>query len=179
VASALVANRVHSAVHAIMSQGSPPPEMIGRLNHFIYDSFADLGIFVTLLAMQFDLANGQACYCGAGHPPALLHRRNGDDMVALESAHLPIGVADNIFIGEPMRTVPLGPGDAVWLYTDGLMELRDARGEILGVHGLSQRLKSLDTSVPHPGLAERALAALLADFESPDDDITLVAAIVK
>lgn len=179
VASALVANRVHSAVYAIMGQGSPPAEMIGRLNRFIYDAFSDLGMFVTLFGMQLDLERQSACYCGAGHPPALLVRRGGGEVVPLESAHLPIGVAPNIFVDEPMRFVDLAPGDVLWLYTDGLMELRDGQGDILGVAGLTERLKRVDVSHPAPGLAARVVQAIVEEFEKPDDDITLLVAAIK
>jgi sigma-B regulation protein RsbU (phosphoserine phosphatase) len=136
-------------------------------------------MFVTLFGMQFDLEAGTACYCGAGHPPALLRRGASSEVVHLESAHLPIGVAANVFLGEPMKNVELAPGDIIWLYTDGLMELRSSGREILGIAGLAQRVKDFDTGPLRPGLAERFLGSVLADFESPEDDITLVVAAIK
>lgn len=173
VASALVANRVHSAVYAIMNQGSPPPQMIARLNRFIHDSFVDLGIYVTLFALQLDPQAGSACYCGAGHPPALLKRAATGQVTQLQSQHLPLGVAPDVFVGEPASRVQVAPGDTIWVYTDGLIELQTSEQQMLGVQGLAERVKGFDVSDPQMGLAESCLQSILGDFESPDDDLTL------
>ena len=179
VASALVANRVHSAVYAIMHEGATPANMIERVNRFAYESFAELGMFVTMFAMELDLEAGQACYCGAGHPPALLHEADSGDLVPLESTHLPIGVAANIFVGEPTQTIAIAPGDTIWLYTDGLIELRGSDGEMMGQAGLIERLTALGKVEARPGAAGKFLDSVLADYGSPEDDVTVVLAVVK
>jgi PAS domain S-box-containing protein len=179
VASALVANRVHSAVYAIMSQGAPPPEMIERLNRFVYESFSELGIFVTLFGMELNLEAGEAYYCGSGHPPALLRKADTGRVLPLRSAHLPIGVAAHAFMGEPMEHVEIAPGDTVWLYTDGLIEIRNRAEEMLGVNGLTERVRSFDVADPQPGLAAACLEQILADQDEPEDDVTLLVAAIR
>ena len=180
IASALVANRAHSAVHAIMSQGTPPPVMIERLNRFIYESFADLGVFVTLFGMQLDLEVGRACYCGSGHPPAMLRRGGTGEIIPLRSAHLPIGVAASAFLDEePMQYVDIAPGDVIWLYTDGLVELRDRVGNMLGQAGLTERVRRTGMPEAAPGSAGKFLEAVLADNAPPEDDLTVVLIVLK
>ena len=179
IASALVASRVHSTAYAIINQGAPPTEMIERLNRFIYRSFSDLGIFVTLFGMQFDLLAGTVCYCGAGHPPALLRKAGRGEIVQLRSAHLPIGVEANVFMGEPMKHVDIARGDILWLYTDGLVEMRNPAGEMLGTKGLVERLASFSMTDPNPGVAERCLQEILDEQDPPEDDVTLVLAAIK
>ena len=178
VASALVANRFHSAVYAIMHEGSPPQEMIQRLNRFIYEKFSDLGVFVTLFAVRLDLPAGRLCYCGAGHPPGLLKRARTGRVDKLPSQHLPIGVAASPFLGEPDGQVEIAPGDVLWLYTDGLMELRREPEGILGVEGLVGHLQGCDLSDPSPGMARRCMDAVLGEDSEPEDDITLLTAAV-
>ncbi len=179
IASALVANRVHSAVYTILNQGSAPSEMIRRLNRFIYDSFSDLGLFVTLFVMRMDLPAGSVCYCGAGHPPALLRKGRTGQVRRLESQHLPVGAAKEVFMGQPEEYADIAPGELIWVYTDGLMELQDAQERMLGVRGLIRRLGDVDASAARPGLAEERLGAILADHAVPQDDLTLVAAAVR
>jgi len=179
IAPALVANRVHSAVYAIMSQGAPPPEMIERLNRFVYESFSELGIFVTLFGMELNLEAGEAYYCGSGHPPALLRKADTGRVLPLRSAHLPIGVAAHAFMGEPMEHVEIAPGDTVWLYTDGLIEIRNRAEEMLGVNGLTERVRSFDVADPQPGLAAACLEQILADQDEPEDDVTLLVAAIR
>ena len=74
------------------------------------------------------------------------------------------------------QTVTLAPGDALLLYTDGLVEARDAAGEEWGYPRL------LAAADRHRGLPARALlAAVLADHRAwsatpdvPADDVTLL-----
>lgn len=179
IAPALVANRMHSAVYAIMNQGSPPVQMIDRLNRFLHDSFAELGIFATLFALQLDLDAGAACYCGSGHPPALLKRAASGQVVQLQSQHMPLGVAANVFVGEPATRVRIDGGDTVWIYTDGLVELGGPEAEPLGIEGLIRRLDAVDTSAPETGLAERCLQGFMRDLPAPADDVTLCVVAVR
>jgi sigma-B regulation protein RsbU (phosphoserine phosphatase) len=134
---------------------------------------------VTLFAMQFDLLAGTVCYCGAGHPPALLRKAGTGEIVQLRSAHLPIGVEANVFMGEPMNHVDIARGDILWLYTDGLVEMRNPAGEMLGTKGLVKRLASFRMTDPIPGVAERCLREILDEQDQPEDDVTLVLAAIK
>ena len=172
VASALVANRVHSSIVSLLGQGHTPVEMIRSLNRFVYHSFSDLGLFVTLLVMRFDFEAGQVCFCGAGHPPALLRR--GDDVKRLTSRHLPVGVVEDIFSDEPQTTCEVQPGDLIWIYTDGLMELRCGSDRMLGVKGLEEALRDLDVGDVDLSLTDRSLRNILSRGAAPNDDVTLV-----
>jgi len=179
ISSALVANRVHSGIYALLDQDVAPAEMVRRLNAFVYESFSDLGLFVTLLALRLDLPAGSGLYCGAGHPPALLRRGETGRMETLNSQHLPIGVEADAFMGERESRVDVAPGDLIWLYTDGLMELRCRENRMLGVEGLMDRLGGIDASEARPGMVEAALRRILGQRERPCDDITLVGAAVR
>jgi len=172
VASALVANRVHSEIISLLGQGHTPTEMVGSLNRFVYHSFSGLGLFVTLLVMRFDFQAGQACFCGAGHPPALLRR--GDEVSHLTSRHLPVGVVEDIFSDEPQTTCQVQPGDLIWIYTDGLMELRSGSDRMLGVEGLADALRDMDVGEIDQGLADQSLRSILSRGGAPSDDVTLV-----
>ncbi|MCY0956587.1 PP2C family protein-serine/threonine phosphatase [Streptomyces sp. H27-H5] len=63
-----------------------------------------------------------------GHPPPLLLR--GDRVVALEVAHPapPLGLAELVDSGYTAQSFAFEPGDVLLLYTDGVIEARDASG---------------------------------------------------
>ncbi|WP_217913913.1 SpoIIE family protein phosphatase [Miltoncostaea marina] len=119
-----------------LSQHRPEPaDVVGELNDLMCPRLAD-GALVTLVLTVVDTARGELRWCCAGHPPPLLVGAGGT-MRALEDPCPPCGV----FPGERYRqsTEPFGPGDALVLYTDGLIEARRRLREF-GEDGLRRAL---------------------------------------
>ena len=85
----------------------------------------------------------------AGHPPAILIRRDGAVRFVDVPSGLPLGIGDDF----SETTVAWGTGDRLLLYTDGLSEARDAGGEFLQLLDAAARLGS--------GTIEDALTGLL------------------
>jgi serine phosphatase RsbU (regulator of sigma subunit) len=73
------------------------------------------------------------------------------------------------------RTVRLAAGDTLLLYTDGVIEARDAAGADYGIDRLAQLAASADRR-PH-ALLRACLADLTAFRQAAgaDDDVTVVA----
>lgn len=93
----------------------------------------------------------------AGHPLPLL--RTGDaGSRTVGVVGRPLGIEDDCSFVE--ETVPLGPGAAVVLYTDGATEARDDQGRQLGDEGL---LRLLEDAPPD---AEGVVAAVTAGVEA-------------
>ena len=86
--------------------------------------------FMTAMCVALDPATGRASVVGAGHPPLLVARSGGQTESILSSAP-PLGLLER---SEFLETkVDLAPGDAFFLYTDGLYG---------GGHGENPRLSS-------------------------------------
>ena len=87
--------------------------------------------FVTGVIAELDVRSGWWRWVTCGHPPTLLLRR-GRVVKALDSivgAPLGLGLlAERLEIGQER----LEPGDRLVLYTDGVVEARDADGEFFG-----------------------------------------------
>lgn len=58
------------------------------------------------------------------------------------------------------RTVHLAPGQALLLYTDGITEARDGKGELFGDHALSDHL-TRHAAACGPSVSALALMGLL------------------
>ncbi|MFJ3908159.1 PP2C family protein-serine/threonine phosphatase [Streptomyces vinaceus] len=77
---------------------------------------------------------------GGGHPPTLAVRADGTvESVSTTGGQL-IGLLPNPQFVQ--ATTRLAPGDALLLYTDGLIEARTADGSMLGEEGLARHLST-------------------------------------
>ncbi|MFI6846640.1 SpoIIE family protein phosphatase [Kitasatospora sp. NBC_00085] len=138
------------------------------------DAAADgLGVAVFATAVHLHLAptpdgSWQAAWSNAGHPPPLLLPADGPPrFLDADEADVPLCVAP----AEPRHTyrTPIGPGDTVLLYTDGLIEVP---GENLAT-GLARLATAAEQAhdLPLHALLDR----LLAEVPDARDDIALIA----
>lgn len=90
--------------------------------------------FVTALYATVDANNKMLYFASAGHPQGIILREKGGLIEPLESRGLCMGIMDNVTYEE--NALKLSPGDRIIYYTDGLTELRDSKGRMLGTRGL-------------------------------------------
>jgi len=118
--------------------------------------------FMTAMCIALDPATGHGGVVGAGHPPLLVFRHDGNTQ-SVASVAPPLGLIKRAEFTE--TPIDLHPGDAFLLYTDGI--LRWAKDER---HRLTpqQLEKILGPSVPS---AEALLQQVLAQT-APEDSAT-------
>ena len=97
-------------------------------------SAAPLEEFVTAVLAEIDPAAGSLTIYNCGHPPPLVlspaeQGRLKVTPVDVPAPALPLRLMSLGDTSGAERTVPLQPGDALLLYTDGVTEARDARRE--------------------------------------------------
>ncbi|MGA9761500.1 MAG: SpoIIE family protein phosphatase [Gaiellaceae bacterium] len=130
-----------------------PGAFLAAVNEVVLEE-VELGKFVTMIYMKVDPARTELVCASAGHPRPRLLRADG----TVES--LPVGgLALGIVGGQSYDEIriPYAPGDAVVLYTDGVIEARRER-ELYGTPRLDDFLHR------HAHLGARELAdAVLAD----------------
>ena len=171
VPAALVASMLKMCFLAQREQAKDPARVLAGFNLMLRDVL--VGQYVTAACAAIDLLLGTVTYAGAGHPPALLLRENGELVKLAENG---------LFIGPfPEATytsvsVSFGGGDKLLLYTDGVVEATAADGEQFGQERLIDFLRAgkhlaprrfvddLFTKVSR-GLQEDDLTAVLATFE--------------
>jgi phosphoserine phosphatase RsbU/P len=89
--------------------------------------------FVTALLLETTPSGGLALI-SCGHPAPLLVGADGPGRFVELPASLPLGLAEDRY---EARTLTWAAGDRLLLYTDGLSEARNRRGEFLSVLGLA------------------------------------------
>jgi sigma-B regulation protein RsbU (phosphoserine phosphatase) len=124
--------------------GPPPAAAISYANRYFF-SRRNRGHFMTLFALIYRPDTRTLDYLSAGHPP-LLHRRGAAIQLLGEGDQIPLGVLrdyayqNNVYNAEE--------GDIFVLYTDGIVEARDARGHEFGLDRLRELTERGPTESP-------------------------------
>jgi sigma-B regulation protein RsbU (phosphoserine phosphatase) len=174
VPAALVASMVKVAVSSHMDVGAEPGKVIAGLNSTLCRQAE--GQYASAVYVFLDQARGIGCYSAAGHPPLLLWHRATQTLLELNERGLLLGVRPTEEY--PQTEFPLGPGDRLLVYTDGLVEAVNARSEEFGEAHLGEFIAT-HQDLPAEQFAERLLDKVLGwpqngSTRAQADDITVV-----
>lgn len=173
IGSALVANRIYSETTAHLRGGMPFLEMFGELNRFLIEDLAGSGMFVTLAAARIHVDRRRMVFAGAGHPPAMLARR-GQVPLMLESRSMILGALPDAVDVSATLELQLQPDDRLVLYTDGITEVFNSRGQMLGISGVQEIVRQT-SSLPAEEMKQGILDGVAAWREGPPtDDVSLM-----
>ncbi len=148
-----------------------PAQVIEYVNtHFF--TRKNRGKFVTAIAMSYDPDTKTLCYACAGHPYGYIKR--GNTLIRLDQGEdIPIGVLKEYEWSN--HEVKLMHHDIIFVYTDVVLETRNAQHEEFGFGRLEQTLLDAE-ACPHCLVDD--VAEALTDFNESDelcDDLTLCA----
>jgi phosphoserine phosphatase RsbU/P len=170
VPAALIAAMMKMAVQSIVPCVHSPGDVLQGLNRMLSGQAPDQ--FVTAAYLFIDSQNYTARYSAAGHPPLLLSRAG--TLHRIESNGLVFGVTPRPEY--PVIDIAIRPGDRLLLYTDGVIESENAKGEPFGGTKLEEVV--LDCRMYAPSeLTNKLLTEIRAwqpTSNSQQDDITLV-----
>jgi PAS domain S-box-containing protein len=173
IGSALVANRIYTETMALLQANTPLDEVLRELNRFFLETIGGTVFMFTVAAARIDYGGRRMVFAGAGHPPAMLVAP-GKEPRQLESQNMVLGALGNAMSTTPVSEVALEPGDRVVLYTDGITDVFDARGEMLGVEGVQKFVRET-SSLPLVEMKHGILARVAEWREGPPtDDVSLV-----
>ncbi len=166
----------HSLAHTYPGPPAPPGHMLEYVNRHLAARYtAQSDTFVTAFYGIYDPAQRTLTYASAGHNPPRLKRCADGTLGLLDGAGgLPLGIALEMTYRE--QTCRFIPGDQLVLYTDGITEAQNERGELFGLARLDKALA--DCASDASDLLESVLAAL-KDFTGSHpihDDRTLLVA---
>lgn len=155
--------------------------LIRQLNDSFLQGATDAR-FATVFLLSHYAKTGELLFTNAGHLPPLWYRAASGEWTFMQEetpystaiADLPLGMIPGTIYTQ--TAVQLGTDDLLLLYTDGVSEAENSRGDQLGL----DRLLEIARGLPH-GSADAAGQALLdavAKFRGempPGDDETVVA----
>jgi len=171
VAAALIASMVKVAVFNGADRGHSPAEIVQELNRTL--SKEAPGQLASAVYVELNQAGNLATYTAGGQPAPLLWRRGEQRIDPLDSAGLLLGVRREELYED--NTVHFAKGDRLLIYSDGLTEAENRKGESFGdavLPGFFVAKQNLSAEA----FAETLLQSVLAwsGEDSQADDITFV-----
>ncbi|MFE1249691.1 SpoIIE family protein phosphatase [Streptomyces sp. NPDC058735] len=121
VRAAAVMGQLRTAVRAYARLDLPPHEVLQLLDGLAAE--IDANQIATCAYAVHDPNEGKLVYASAGHLPILVRDENGTVLRAAEPIGPPLGTGGWVHAS---GSIALGPGSTAVLYTDGLVERRDA-----------------------------------------------------
>ncbi len=171
ISAALLGSLLQGALDLQLRSGLATTEALAKANRFICER-TQSNRFVTLFLFSLD-RQGKGHYVGAGHNPhnpAYLYRRQTGTIEELRSPNLVLGAFDRV----DYSATP-GEGDILVVYSDGLTEAENLKGDMFG----ERRLIDLIQAQANKG-AGALQKIILDDVEAfteshaQTDDITLL-----
>lgn len=175
VQSGMVTTAAKASLHTLVSLGvNTPSGLLAGMNNAI-QATARQTLLMTCLIASIDLSAGTITIANAGHNfPVML--RPGTDAELLETvAGFPLGFERDAQY--PQTCTPFHPGDALFLYTDGIVESANEAGEEFGYQRLLELLargRTVPPSLLHDYLLDEVTAFTGSD--AFDDDVTTLVA---
>ena len=126
--------------------GGTPAEILKYANNRICDKNEE-GLFVTVWLGILDLRTGKLICANAGHEFPALCRNGKFELFQDEHGFVVGGFEDEEYTDYEIQ---LSPGDKIFVYTDGVPEATDAKGEMFNTDRMTESLnKHRDLSPEH------------------------------
>ncbi|MEU0666347.1 SpoIIE family protein phosphatase [Streptomyces lavendulocolor] len=142
-------------------------------NNYLTRNHIRQGYFATMFFGVLDPLTGNLVYINGGHNPPVLVSGEGKDPVLLEPTGPAVGVIpDGTF---SLGYAQIGPGDTLFVYTDGVTEARSMSGRFFGD---DQMLAELARAAVRGEELLDHMDGVLSEFVGPSeqsDDITMMA----
>jgi phosphoserine phosphatase RsbU/P len=173
VPSAIFMARAHALIIAEADSAISPGEVLRRVNKHITRLEKAIQ-FVTALYGVLDTQTGEFSYARAGHEPPLLLHDDGDVHRLPHQPGMALGLWENITLDEYSLFLP--KGSLLVLYTDGMTDCRNPKGEPFGLERIRKTMTALVNLSAQEG-CDQLFEALMnyQDGSKQDDDVTLVA----
>jgi serine phosphatase RsbU (regulator of sigma subunit)/anti-sigma regulatory factor (Ser/Thr protein kinase) len=139
VPAALVMATTRSILKAAAERLPSPGQVLERVNDVLHPDIPPK-MFVTCLYAVLDPSTGHLQYANAGHD--VPYQRHGGDVVELRATGMPLGLMPGMLYEE--KEAWLKQGDAVLLYSDGLVEAHNPQREMFGFPRLKEEMASHD-----------------------------------
>lgn len=174
VPAALFMAVTRTMIKAEAVKGSAPDRCLSEANRILCME-NEFSMFITAFCGVLDVGTGEVVYSNGGHKLPFLVRGGAE----VESLPATDGIALGVLEGESLYsvgTVKLGPGDTIFLYSDGVTEAWNRHLELYTDRRLAEVLSGVGGGVPRD-----AVEAVLGDVEAfsegvpQADDMALLA----
>jgi sigma-B regulation protein RsbU (phosphoserine phosphatase) len=172
IPAALVASMVKVAFSAQVDHADDPARVLASMNQILCRHLEHA--YVTAVYAVVNTDRQSITIANAGHPPALLRRRDGTSLVEHDHGVMLGFFPDAVYTST--EVAPFATGDRLLLYSDGVLEARDRAGQFFDGDRVARWLSDFEHTSAEQ-FAEAALAELTQWTGGGfDDDVTFVIA---
>jgi sigma-B regulation protein RsbU (phosphoserine phosphatase) len=170
IPAALIASMVKVAFSAQVDHADDPARVLASMNQILCRHLERA--YVTAVYAVVNTDRQTITIANAGHPPALLHRRDATSLVPHDHGVMLGFFPDAEYTNT--EVAPFAPGDRLLLYSDGVLEARDRAGQFFDGDRVARWLSDIEHTSAEQ-FAEAALGALTRWTGGGfDDDVTFV-----
>jgi len=172
VPAALMSSMLQASLRTQALREPSVVAILENINTLVYRS-TTVHQFATFFLARLDEITLRLDFSNAGHNHPVVFRRSGAREM-LERGGVVVGILEDARFEQ--GTVSLEPGDRLVLYTDGVTEAANPRGELFGEERLYELVASLPPGLTCEQVTDRILAGVRAHLDGRDagDDITLM-----
>lgn len=167
LASALVTIPISMVFYDLSERDMALPELVHTLDLQLR-KLLPVSMFFAAVTCELDRARGTLTVINGGAPPVIVRRADGT-LEHLESDQPPLGIAPS---PPSVTVVPVAPGDRIYTFTDGLSEIANPDGALLGVEGVCAVLATRSGEDAFAALCDAWREHANAD-QTFDDDLSI------
>jgi serine phosphatase RsbU (regulator of sigma subunit) len=151
---------------------SSPGEVLSRVNETLFARIP-ANMFVTCFYCILDPKSASLSYANAGHDLPYVLRGSGGECEELRARGMPLGIMPGMSYEE--KETILNSGEAALLYSDGLVEAHNPKGEMFGFPRLRELVAEHAAEEGSLGdFCLEKLYAFVGEGWEQEDDITLL-----
>lgn len=148
-----------------------PAKALETLNNLVGKN-VNKNMFITMFYGVYDYRKGKLTFSSAGHEPGYIYRYEEDVFEEIDTKGLVLGVRqDNTYFE---KTVDLKENDMIFIFTDGVSELRKHDETFIDMNDIFQMLREMKDN--HPQDTVQYLYETLTRMQSNlrKDDLTML-----
>jgi sigma-B regulation protein RsbU (phosphoserine phosphatase) len=172
VSAGMLMTSLQTAFHTLVPESNSPLNVLERINR-LYIHNIKFTTFVTIFFAKFDPKTRLFTYANAGHNSGYLYRASKKQDIWLHPTGPAIGLMEGFILST--EEIELQDEDILLLYTDGITEAMNAKGEQFGTERLAKLIRE-KTDLSAQELAN-AILLTVSDFAEGKnfvDDITII-----
>ena len=168
IKSSLLMSKASSLYRCLSKTVFSAAELLKILNDEICET-ASRGMFVTMVIGIYDSNKKELLISNAGHEPPLIFSK-GETFSNFEEAGPPLGIAPKFKFTEKLISFK---ESSMYIFTDGITEMKDSQGEMLGQEGFQNYIKKYQ-NIPSSQRLNKIIEDLIKSGRIQKDDLTIV-----
>ena len=168
IKSSLLMSKASSLYRCLSKTNFSVAGLLDILNAEICET-TSRGMFVTMLVGIYDSNKNELTLANAGHEPPLIYSKDGN-FSNFEEAGPPLGIAPKFKFKETKINFS---NSSMYIFTDGITEIRDAKGNMLEAEGFKDYIKKYQ-QIPNHERLNKIIEDIIKSGRIQKDDLTIV-----